>query len=387
MSKYDNVSSDFLEIIAGTDNKTSMAYTEAKKEMEKNPDKSMIQLKNFYKDIEVTYKNINKKTEQSIIKSRGDLSKFSGYENMQYAFDLLSSPLKSNSIMKHLIIIKNELEDNRLIYMEAYRRKIRILMHEYENIVYLLQTGLCMLFADCVQITKKDPGYIINASAKSDNKFIVNTLSRLASNVKDKSHKKYLESILEAAKKSVNNKNYPTSVNESYDEEVFTEANVLFTYIASFSSIMDSIATMFTGLKSIFNSIKQSLFGIIPLIRSIIYLRYKKKADTILALEMNIALIKENIELLKRSKSKSESEKKEIIKKQEAICEQYEKRVEKLKAELGETEYEASKALKQNESNLKKTDDKSNNDDFVLEGTNMTELFNEIGKMNKHISE
>jgi len=388
-SKYENVSSDFIEIIAGTDNTTSRAYLETKKEVGTRSNKSIAQLKNFYGDIEKTYKKMdNKKIDTEITKSKGDLEKFSGYTDMKYAFELLSKPLKMNSIMKNLSIIQKSLENNKSYYMEAYKRKVRLLIHEYENTLYLLQLGLCVIFADCVQITKENPGYKINANAKCSNKFIQKTLDKLVYHVKDsKWHTKYLDSIIKAAK----NNPIKDSKTESYDEEIFTEENILierFPYIGSFITILNGIGSMFAGVKSILKSIVGTIFGIVPLIRSIIYLRYKKKADTILALEMNIALIKENIELLKRVKNKSEAEKKEIIKKQEAVCEQYQKKIEKLKAELGSTEYEASKALKQSEDELKKTDNSSsNNDDFVLEGTNMTELFNEIGKQNKKIIE
>ena len=387
-SKYENVSSDFIEIISGSSNTLSKAYLEAKKDVETISNKSMEQLKNFYGDIEKTYKKMdNKKIDREISKSRGDVERFSGYADMKYSFELLSKPLKMNPMMRNLQIIKKSLETNKANYVDAYNKKVRLLIHEYENTLYLLQLGLCVIFADCVQIIKEDPGYRINTKAGCSNKFIQKTLDKLANNINDSFHKKYLESILKAAKNSP----VKDSKTESYNEEVFTEENILierFPYIGSFITILNSIGTMFAGLKSIAKSIIGTIFGIVPLIRSIIYLRYKKKADTILALEMNIALIKENIELLKRVKNKSEAEKKEIIKKQEAVCEQYQKKIEKLKAELSSTEYEASKALKQNEDELKKTDNSSsNNDDFVLEGTNMTELFNEIGKQNKNITE
>lgn len=383
-AKYENVSSDFLGIIAGVDNPASYLYMEAKKQMETDNTKSMAQLKNFYADIEKTYKEMGKrKTDRNITDSRGNYTKFSGYNDIKYSFELLSKPLMSNELMKNLTIIRDSLVNNKSIFTEAYNRNIRLLMHEYENTLYLLQMGLCILFANCVEITKEQPGYRIT-NKRPDNKFIVKTIAKLANKLKNTDHKKYLESILEAAKKT------PTLKKESVDDGAFTEDGIMdrIPYLGAFSLIISSINSLFGNLKSIYTSIKQSLFGIIPLIRSIIYLRYKKKADTILALEMNIALIKENIEILKRVKNKSDKEKNEIIKKQEAVCETYRKKIEKLKAELEATEYDASKALKQGEDKLKKTDTSSSdgNDDFILEGVNMSSIYNEIEKNNKNIS-
>jgi len=392
-SKYENVSNDFIEIISGTNNIYAQEYLEAKKEVDNGTSKSMIQLKNFYIDIEKTYKELgNKKADKQIRSSKGDINKFSGYENMKYAFDLLSKPLADSVLMRNLITIKRSLENNKSIYVDAYNKKVRLVALEYENSLYILQMGLCALFANCVELIGTEPGYKVNASAKISNKLIIKTIDKTASELKDDKHKKYLNGIMQAAEKSPRKMNESTETDEYIIEDTnYNEANISdsqiqkFPYIGGFLAIIQNLGSLFGGLKTMFISIKQSLFGIIPLIRSIIYLRYKRKADTILALEMNIALIKENIEILKRVKTKSDAEKKEIIKKQQAIAEQYSKKIEKLKAELGATEYEAAKALKAKEPELKKTDNTSSNgnDDFVLENTNMNDIFDEIEKINK----
>lgn len=89
------------------------------------------------------------------------------------------------------------------------------------------------------------------------------------------------------------------------------------------------------------------MFGIIPLIRSCIYLKYKKKADTIAALEAQAAFIDRNIEQLENRTNMDPAKKETIIKKQKAAAEGARKRAAKLRAQLLETEKDSSKSMKE----------------------------------------
>lgn len=154
--------------------------------------------------------------------------------------------------------------------------------------------------------------------------------------------------------------------------EAFTEGNV--------RDIMDVAGVLFNAGKNVtkfgvnaVKAIKNSLFGIIPLIRSIMYLRYKRKADKITSLDQQVQFIQQNIEQLRNREGDMDPKKKEqIIKRQEAIIEAHKKKAEKLRAQLMEEEKEASNALKQDDPSMGKT-----NDEFVLEGCTLMEIFNE----------
>lgn len=126
-------------------------------------------------------------------------------------------------------------------------------------------------------------------------------------------------------------------------------------------------------VSNLFRSIKSSLFGIIPLIRSILFLRYKKKADKINALETQVQFIKMNIEQLQNRQNDMDPKKKEeIIKRQQAIIDAYNKKAEKLRAELTEEEKDASVSIKEEDPSMSKD---SGDDDFVLEGKTISEIF------------
>lgn len=154
--------------------------------------------------------------------------------------------------------------------------------------------------------------------------------------------------------------------------EAFMEGNV--------RDIMDVAGVLFNAGKNVtkfgvnaVKAIKNSLFGIIPLIRSIMYLRYKRKADKITSLDQQVQFIQQNIEQLRNREGDMDPKKKEqIIKRQEAIIEAHKKKAEKLRAQLMEEEKEASNALKQDDPSMGKT-----NDEFVLEGCTLMEIFNE----------
>jgi len=124
-------------------------------------------------------------------------------------------------------------------------------------------------------------------------------------------------------------------------------------------------------------AVKDSIFGIVPLIRSVMYLKYKKKADTILALEQQVQFIQQNINQLENRSNIDPKKKEHIIKKQQAHIDAYKKRAEKLRAELMETEKDASNAIKNDNPNMSKEDTPNKDDDFVLEGKTIKEIFTE----------
>ena len=74
----------------------------------------------------------------------------------------------------------------------------------------------------------------------------------------------------------------------------FTESSVGDT-IDLITSIFHNVKKLGSFAKRTIVGIRQSFFGIIPLIRACLYMRYKKKADTILALEQQIVLDRKSV--------------------------------------------------------------------------------------------
>lgn len=362
MNKYD-ICTNYAEIIAGTSNTVSSAYLEATKSIEENGTKGMAYLKNFITSIENIAGKENVKDER-ISKSKGNIKDFQGYENIKSAMEFLKKTLTGVTIIGDLVSIYNALEDCQPEYTDAYNKNVRLGILEYESAVYLLVTGLSMTMATKIDVVQN--GYQIKIQKKSGSTFgvIEKTIHDLAKQLSSKHHKGYLEDLL-TSKDHV-------GVNTEIKESTFMESSISDT-LELVDTVWNNAKRIGSFVKRTFSAIKNSLFGIIPLIRSILYLRYKKKADTIIALEEQIEFIERNIEQLNNIKGMDEAKKKEIIQKQKAVVEAYRKKAEKLRAELTEGEKDASIAIKKEDPEMKKVDD----GDFILEGVEFASLFTE----------
>lgn len=383
MGEY-NICTDYLEIVSGTSNKASTVYREAANNVATDNEKSMKYLQNFLTSIE-TMATSSKTKDPTITASAGNIKECKSYENIKYALDFLNKNLSNLPMLKDLNTIYRSLESYQPQYTDGYRKKSRLVILEYENTVYMLIEGLAATM--CTGIDYEHTGTKIKIKRKSGSTHeVINRLvTNLAKELSKKDHKTYLESLIKASdekpiskvedeKKSENDTPKPNDETESLKEsvEAFTEGNV--------RDIMDVAGVLFNAGKNVtkfgvnaVKAIKNSLFGIIPLIRSIMYLRYKSKADKITSLDQQVQFIQQNIEQLKNREGDMDPKKKEqIIKRQEAIIEAHKKKAEKLRAQLMEEEKEASNALKQDDPSMGKT-----NDEFVLEGCTLMEIFNE----------
>lgn len=152
---------------------------------------------------------------------------------------------------------------------------------------------------------------------------ISKVIKDMAKELSSKNHKEYLSFLLKS--KDVNG--VSTQVTESM---TFTESAVSDT-LAVIEAIWDgTVAIGKFGVKAV-GAVKSSLFGIVPLIRSVVYLKYKKKADTILALDQQCKFIDLNIQQLENRTNLDPKKKEVIIKKQRAKIEEYQKKAEKLR--------------------------------------------------------
>jgi hypothetical protein len=374
MGQYD-ICTDYMTIIAGTSNKIATPYLEASKSIESDNTKSMAYLKNFITSIEsIAAKSANK--EKAIAESKGNIKNLPSYENIKYALDFTSKNLGKIKVLADISTLLDCLEKNQSLYTEGYTKQIRLIMLEYESIAYMVITGLVEVMANDMDVVQN--GYKIQIKKKfaSTHGTINSTISKLADEVKKPSHKDYLEALI----KGIEVQNVDTKIEVKKEEDksvnestVFTESAVTDTISligAIFNNAGRIVKAGITGLKAI----KKSLFGIIPLIRSVMYMKYKRKADKIAALDLQVEYLKNNIEQLQNKKGDMSPEKKaEIIKKQQAQVEAYKKRAAKLRAQLMEEEKEAATEIAKEDPKMKETDN-----DYVLEGVSVKDIFEDI---------
>ena len=372
---YD-VNLNYIEIVSGTSDVYSKAYTEAANSIDVNTDKGVKILTNFLTSIE----SLNSKDsvkDTRISSSKGNIKKFSAYDDVSTAINFLSKNFNDAKDVKDCIKLYDALEKYAPQYGDCYDKKVRLGILEYENALYLLVTALSSIVANRMEVVTDGAEIRIKKNGVNRASVIEKTLDGMASTLSDRNHKEYLEALI----KEVYNVE-PTPLKED-------AIGVVTTAIAG---VRDTIGMVVNALKtggsvakkgfSIFKAVKSTLFGVIPLIRSVLYLRYKKKADTIGSLETQVAFITKNIERLQNVQGMDPAKKEQIIKKQKAICEQYMKKAAKLRAQLTETEKEASEEIKQNDKNIGNTDD-----DFVLEsGDKLADFFTEATKAKKNVN-
>lgn len=354
------INTDYFAIISGTDNSFAKAYTEAKAETEKGSSKAFAKMKSFITSIENIAASGNVKDER-ITSSRGDITQFSGYHNIQTAINFIKENLNSVEPLKDLVAIHQFLVNNSDLYVRGYSQNIHIIQLEYESAVYLIVTGLAMIMSTSIDLTHNGKKITIKKKNGATRGVIAQTARNLSKEMNSRGHKDYLEAMLTAREMN------GVSTSVSTESTAFTE-NVIVDTLELVTSVVTNINAICKFAKKTFIGVRQSLFGIVPLIRAVMYLRYKKKADTIAELERQCFFIQKNIEQLENISDMDPEKKALIIKKQQAYIEAYMKRAEKLRAELMETEREAVEELqKSNNTIASNSNTQSAEDDFVLE--------------------
>lgn len=364
MNEY-TITHDFLEIVSGTTNSLHPVYMEASENIKAGNATGYGYLRNFVKSIDQLSKKGLAKDER-ISSTEGQIKDFEGYDSINFAIDFLTKNVSGLGMLSECKTIKSKLEEFSSLYQEGYSKKARLVMMEYETAVYLLVTALAMIMATNVDVVSNGVDIKVRKKSAQTNGVITRMLGDYAKQLGSKDHKQYLQEML----KSIDDVG-PSS----YDESVMTEGAV--------DEILAAIEVMLSGGKKIgkfavhlAKGVKNSLFGTIPLIRSCLYLKYKKKADTISALDQQCQFIKMNIDQLKNMKDMDEKKKQAIIKKQEATVEAYQKKAEKLRAQLVETEKEVATAIQKENPQIKSN---SKDDEFVLEfGKTVEEVFPEV---------
>jgi len=349
-----NVTTDPIEILSGTNNRLHPVYVETAKDVGSDSSKSLGYLKSFLKSLDSANKKAG--SDAKISGAKGNITNFSGYDDIRTSMSFLDKHISGNSFYKNLKDIYNCLDSYTNSYVEAYERNVTIAKAEFECALHLLVMGLAWSTANYLEMAHtKDGSIIVKKRIGRSSPMLTKLASDMASRLKSTDHKSYLQQIVKG--KTM------LKQESGLDLTYLTEGDIMDVW-KIFTSITSGIGKGYTVGKRVLQTIKRSMFGIIPLIRICLYFRYKKKADKILALQQQVAFIKLNIDQLQNKKNMDPAKKEEIIKKQQAVVEAFNKKAEKLLAELSEEESEVVTELKKNDSEIK--NDSSKNDDFGL---------------------
>lgn len=352
MRDYDIII-DPIEFLSGTTNRLAPVYLEATKVVEGKDPKSIKYIKGFIQSIE---RVADKSKNDKISSSKGNINRFSDYKNIKTGLEILSSNVPGEKLVKDLKTIVSSLEGNQHLYVEGYSKHIRLIELEYESAVYMVVTGISFALAAFIDIEQSKTNVkIVKKNGPRDHGIISKNIEGLAKELNTKAHKQYLSELIKAKD------NVPVST--KLESVSFMEGNIGDT-LDLIRSMYSAATSLVGATKSVISTLYRTVFGILPLINSILYLRYKRKADSIISLEEQIGFIELNISQLKNIKTMDEKKKKLIIKKQEAVIAAYRKKSEKLRAELIEAEKDTAVAIKENDKEIKKDGE---DDEFILD--------------------
>lgn len=346
-NKY-TITTDALEILSGTNNRTSPIYLEAVNNAENDQKKATAYMKRFLRSIHKVSPS-GKLKNDAISKTKGNISSFFKYDDINQVLDILGKHIPNNIELKSLNRIKDKLESNKSHYMDAYSNKLLLLIMEYETSMYMLIEGLGFVLVSYVTITFDNGIMKIVPKKGSINKSIISKLIiDLSKELSNPNHDDYIKEI-------VSNKSSDV-MNEAVGDATLEAIKLI-------TNIIKQSFDIFKRGRNVVRVFMKSIFGILPIIRSIIYLHYKRKADKIKSLELNAHFIQLNIEMLENKTNMNPEKKAEIISKQQAKVIAYLKAAEKLRAELVEAEKDTADAL--NADN--KTMNQPTDDDFILD--------------------
>ena len=140
MSEY-NICNDYMEILAGTTNKYSLMYEKVSKNISEDNNESLKYLKNFITSIE-SLSSKEKVKDSRISETKGNIESFGGYECIKVVTECLKKNLSGVPLMKDLSTLHDTLLKYKALYMDGYRKNIRLVVLEYDSILYMLVTGL-----------------------------------------------------------------------------------------------------------------------------------------------------------------------------------------------------------------------------------------------------
>lgn len=311
----------------------------------------------------------------------------------------LNNMKKCQKLVENLQKIKTYMFKFQKYYERSYETKSILVNQEYECSALVLLIGAVnaivntnFMLSDFEKLTSgkeasfhpadyargsySDYDVTISKSAKmgtgysklAERNFIRKIVNDLAKELSKPSHEEYLKGMNEAKidkKATPENQKVATAAMQAEAEKEAKEVAVKeSTYISEAGEIQTVLGIVLGIRDGIYDIVRHgistikvlwnSIFGIVPLIRSIIFLNHKKKINAIMALEENIDYLQTNIDSLKLNKNFKPAEKQKIINAQMKKLEGYKKKVAKMKAEFDIMEDDAEKMVKQSNTNLGK---------------------------------
>ena len=370
-----NLTFDIVELYTENTSHLSPAYMEASNIFAKVGGKGKEVIATLYKNIKgkIVGKKLTKE-EEFCKKSKGDVDKIPYTKFLDDAIQLLNGVSEAKSIAKDIDTVLKFLRKHKALYEKAYEKKMDLVTMEFENAVFLIVLSASFALSIYCQfdLDEKSGKFKKFGSPKKDGGVIFKALSELTKQITTADHIKYLEYLLKIADE------IPVDTRPTVKTEAVGMQDALGLMTAIYGNLGKAVKFSF----SIISGIWKTMFGILPLMRVIVYLRLKHKANTIIRLEEQVRMIKDNIEQLEKEKTRDPKEKEIIIRKQKAYIEAYNKKCEKLRAQLMDTEKEAVNAMEKNKNEIKEkvpkevpgTDKKENkpstpemDDDFVLD--------------------
>lgn len=351
---YD-ITTDAAELIARTSSRVTPAFTEAAAITEgKDPQRSLAYLKSFADSIDRGVKAHGR--DKVLVASAGNIKQVKNYETIVKAMDQLTNFLGANNAeLANLRTIHDQLVKFQPMYTDGYKLGVPLVTYEYEAASSTLIRGISVLIVTQVDPQVTSLGAFRFSKVKKQSGGAFTKLARdMAKELRSNGHGDYLKGLLDLeTDPDLKVKPEDLPVTEAAQEVASTAFGLART-------VVDVIRYGWNGIKSLGRmgkTIIRSMFGIIPLIRSVIYLHYKRKADTIANLELQAHYVELNIEQLENMKTMDPKEKEKIIRKQQAYVEAYRKKAEKLRAELMDCERSGTAELKADNSNIKPSDD------------------------------
>lgn len=332
------------------------AYTEASADVKKLGGKVLGFIKNIIRKIaaKFTTKKLTK-VDNDIRDSKGNIDKFNQIAQLETSIRVLKE-LKNatannvgNDIESAIAILRSYKQ----YYENAYSKQADLIVIEYECTLYLCYTSAQYALACYYNLDGNVAKQTNKETYAEHGGLIFDTLHRMVEKMKDKGHVDYMKEIVKISENMV----LPVH-----------EAGGIGITIDGISNIVDNLNVIVNSGVNIFNIVRRSLFGIIPLIQCAVAIRYRRKVNTIMDLDEQILLIERNMEQLKNRKNIDDDKKEEILKKQQASVDELRKKSEKLRAQLIDTEREAADDVEKdtNESKEDTKNDKTSDDDIVL---------------------
>ena len=297
------------------------------------------------------YDHIVKKTTSidygSIPDTKGDITKLTMYEDLKDVCAIIKGIVedygeKSGPIDTVTLAMAN-VESRKDLFMRAYRADCELPVLLYENTVLAIVNATSYLIAACIELIK----------APSDETYRIQ-LDKLAYS---KSRDHLLYTTLDKFNKACEKGDVDKAVNEVINKRIRKFTGVAMASVA---------AGVIIGLVVIMN--------IIPILRELVYLHFYTRTRISDFFNMQADLLQMNAYNVEGNGAMNAEERKEIVKKQQAIAEDFRKIANKIQIDGKQAEVKASREIQANQRKYK-VDDITNQDIEDDGGEGVSSLF------------